>query len=182
MADITPIKISELDAIRPQDISRDDEYMLNEGDTFKISLGAAIDFNLDKDLNFEGNVTFKGSIEPPSGEELNGVFNQVTVREELDLRSTTDVEGFYLNKHASDVNPTPQDGDILVWNAQDSEWVASTLSLMKDAPKDDRCYVRRGKQWALATTCNFNPPGASGPGASGPGASGPGASSPSFYL
>ena len=127
MADIIPIKISELDTIRPQDINRNDEFMVNEGETFKISLGASIDFNLDKDLDFTGNVTFKNTIQPPPGEELNGVFDTLTIRKESKLRSTTDIEGLYVNKHFEDVNATPQEGDMLRWDAQNNQWVSMSL-------------------------------------------------------
>ncbi len=170
LSDIVRVKISELDEIVFGDLNDQDQFVVNDVSvtdpssiaTFRISFGGVIDYISKKDLNFSGNNTYLNTIQAPAGKQLDGIFDDLTVKRNFILSPTATVQGFNLNTDADDVSITLGGlvpGSILVWDPNalqgDGAWINSVAADfgLEDAPIDGRVYARRDGLWKDITDC-----------------------------
>ena len=170
LSDIVRVKISELDEIVFSDVNDQDQFVVNDVSvtdpssiaTFRISFGGVIDYISKHDLNFSGNNTYLNTIQSPAGKQLDGIFDDLTVKRNFILAPTTTVQGFNLNTDADDVSITLGGlvpGSILVWDPNalqgDGAWVNAMGADfgLEDAPVDGRVYARKDGLWKDITDC-----------------------------
>ena len=123
MTNFEAIKISKLpptelvlkdDLLVVDRLKTDGNYVTNA-----VRIAKVADLITTLDLNFTGNVTFINTIQPPLNEELDGIFDHLTVRQSLTINEGADVNGLFLN-HLEDVTvDNPKEGDILVYSPND---------------------------------------------------------------
>ena len=163
MADLDSIKIHLLPP--SDDIDKDDLLVIDristssEYITNSVRLGRVIDFITTLDLNFTGDVTFVNTIQPPPTYTLNGIFDNVTVRQSLTLLDGVEVNGISLDDlEGVNVN-SPLIGQTLVYRmdpyTNEGVFVNDVVVCdgMEEAPVDGRIYARQNGAWTDITDC-----------------------------
>ena len=162
------IRISDLTYIDDRQLSLEDQLIINDlsSNTDAVTriteIASFIEFFTSQDLHFSGDVTFTGSLKPPPGQELDVVFNNVTLKGDLILEPTVAVKGLELNKHLDDVSINPASlvlDNVLAWDPDEYDkngfkgaWVNKTVTIsdgqyVEEAPLTGGPYLRKSAQW-----------------------------------
>ena len=163
MADFDAIKISELtptEVVSKEDLlvidrlQPDSEYI-----TYTVTIGNIVDFITTLDLNFTGDVTFIGTIQPPPTLQLDAIFDNVYIRQSITFEDGVEVNGLYLNDLDDVVIDQPEVGETLVYQidpiTKEGLFKNSNLfgDFVTDAPSDGQVYARKNGEWKDITDC-----------------------------
>ena len=143
--------VQTVDLLVVDKLKTDGNYVTNA-----VRIGKVSDLITTLDLNFTGNVTFINTIQPPVGEELDGIFDHITIRQSLNLYPDADVNGLFLD-HLEDVTITnPKEGDILLYtpNSTTGEYqFVNTPGIPYPPNNTDRIYGWSEGSWVDITDC-----------------------------
>lgn len=165
MADFEAIKISLLpptEIVDVNDLLVLDVYKNNlEYSTHAVRVGKVVDYITTLDLNFTGNLTFINTIQPPLTGTLDGIFDNLTIRESLTIGRDATVNGLYLDdlEDVRITNPLVGDGLLYKFDATIRKNVFVNTPLIPEAPKDGKIYARSDGQWVDITDCLKCPTG-----------------------
>ena len=169
MALFDAVKISELP---PSELVFKDDLMvvdrLQAGRTYvtnAVRLGRVVDYITTLDLNFTGNITFNNTIQPLPGNNLDAIFDNVTIRQSITLEDGVEVNGLYLDDLEDVTVENPVVGDIIMYTndpvTRDSKFI--NVPGVTEAPKDGKIYARSNGEWVDITDCLRCPTNEIGP-------------------
>lgn len=157
MASFEPIKFSELP--NTPLLARDDLLMVEKiDDTNAVRVGNLIDLFVQTDINFTGNVTFSGTIMPDIISTLDGVFDSLTITNNIELPEN--IDKLFLKFDFEDVKTfSIIDNQLLEYryDAKTERSFFTNVQIGEDyvepSPEEDGVYARKEGLWVDIEPC-----------------------------
>ena len=159
MALFDAVKISELppsELVFKDDLMVVDRLQASQSYvTNAVRIGKLVDYITTLDLNFTGNITINGTIQPLPGNDLDAIFDNLTIRQSITIEEGAEINGLYLDDLEDVTIEDPVVGDIIMYVndpvTRDSKFV--NVPGITEAPKDGKIYARSNGVWIDITDC-----------------------------